>query len=524
MIKLPAKIVILALVMIFAGGYIGYFFNGYLGLSDGNDYAGLARSLVRGEGFSLGHIYPLALTFDQRIPQPDNLWAPAYPVYLAVWFLILGVSDFSILFATIFAVCLLIFAVYLLGAKIGGPFWGLFAAAMTGLNQSVLGVALEGSPEILTAALLALAIITALNEERTWKIALSGVVFGLCVLARYQMILLAIPFFLLFLVRKRQLLIWWSLALFATISPWLIRNLIQFGNPIFSLQAYGEFTKGMGHLKYYYYNYRSFDPMTFWYGLTHFPYFMFKKFGAGLYFFTFNSPTVINFFGLIPFGYGIMKSWKDSTTTGRFAQFSGVSAVLVIIISSLDGHHWRHIVNLFPLLAVTIAIGLSKILDNVGLFRKRLAAVILVFMMFFPARLPFLELELKNNQMSIAQAKPIYEKIKTESNAGDIIISDASDAVWWYCDRSSIWLPVQYDDLVKLFDMIDSGYIYLEDSSEFFSTLMDEELLDFHQRTMLIDGKLGGWSLYRIDIDNGEEDEGKNIGEIVINSQDGLYR
>ena len=71
--------VILIFILIISALYCYAFFGGYLGLSDGNDYAGLARNILRGEGFSLGHLYPLALTFNSDIPQPNNLWAPVYP-------------------------------------------------------------------------------------------------------------------------------------------------------------------------------------------------------------------------------------------------------------------------------------------------------------------------------------------------------------------------------------------------------------------------------------------------------------
>jgi len=141
------KIILLAAIFAVSGLYCMLFFEGYLGLSDGNDYAGLARSVIRGEGFQLGHLYPLALSFNDSIPQPNNMWAPGYPVFLALWFMILGMSDTTVLAATIFSVWLLIFAVYMLAGRLVKKKWALFAAALTGLSQTMLATALEGSPE-----------------------------------------------------------------------------------------------------------------------------------------------------------------------------------------------------------------------------------------------------------------------------------------------------------------------------------------------------------------------------------------
>ena len=138
--------VILIFILIISALYCYAFFGGYLGLSDGNDYAGLARNILRGEGFSLGHLYPLALTFNSDIPQPNNLWAPVYPVYLAGWFALFAMSDSVILVAIIFSIWLLILAAYFLAKKLIGANWALLVAGLVGLNQSLLSTALDHAP------------------------------------------------------------------------------------------------------------------------------------------------------------------------------------------------------------------------------------------------------------------------------------------------------------------------------------------------------------------------------------------
>ena len=494
--KSPLRITALVFILAFSCCYIAYFFDGYLGLSDGNDYAGLARNIVRGDGFMLGHVYPLALTFDQSIPQPDNMWAPGYPVYLAFWFLLFGANDFTVMMAAIAATWLLILLTYSVGGQLLNSNWGLLAAALIGLNQGVLKVSLEGSPEILTAALLILSGALMLGKFRG-RVILSGFVFGLTILCRYQIALLALPAILYFLDKDRKTVMLWVGVIFATISPWLIRNIAVFGNPFFTLQTYGEFTKGMGHLKHYYYTYRSFTPMTFWYALGNFPFYLFKKFIAGNVFFALNFPAVINYFGVIPLAYLVKKFSEPNGTRMAFFKFTAVSLVIIVGVSSLSGQHWRHIVNLQVFLAISIAFGLKNIIANVPFFRRKTFAAVLILLMFFPARIPFQELELSNASKTVRAALPVYEMIKSESEPGDVIISDASDAVWWYTERSSVWIPVLYPDVAKAVEITDAEYIYLEDISGFLSGLSNQEIMDFYSRFFQIHGELGRWALFK---------------------------
>jgi 4-amino-4-deoxy-L-arabinose transferase-like glycosyltransferase len=489
----------LVLVLAISCLYCFYFFNGYLGLSDGNDYAGLARSIVRGEGLSLGHLYPLAFSFDNRIPRPDNIWAPAYPVYLAIWFLIFGQGDTSILAAIIFSVWLFIVAAYVLARKIVGEKWALLAAALIGLNQSVLATSLEGSPEPLTAALFLFSLYFLISKKSNTGIIVSGILFGLTVLSRYQMIILIIPVMLFLFPRKlKQILIWLGTTAII-LSPWLIRNYIQFGNPFFTLQAYGEFTKGMGHLNYYYYTYRSFTPMSFWYAFTEFPFYVFKKFAAGVLFFSWWTVVVMNFSGAIPFVFAVIRMKFLETIERRFAAFTITSLFILIALSSFDGIHLRHLVNIQGALAIALVIGLIQLKRELRFKGSKYIGIAAVILLLLPYRFPALEMELKGNKARIENDKEVYEIIKKATPPDAVIVSDASDGVWWYCDRSSIWVPVLYSDLKTLTEITRVDYIYLENTTEFVGRLNNEELLDFLTSFSIVDGSSFGWSLYEAD-------------------------
>lgn len=492
------RYILLMAILIVSGLYCFYFFNGYLGLSDGNDYAGLARSIIRGEGFSLGHLYPLAFSFGSEIPRPNNLWPPAYPVYLALWFILFGMSDSTILAAIIFSIWLFIMAVYFITRKIAGANWAVLAAALIGLNQAMLLTALEGSPEPLTAALFLFSIYPLISGAKFSRTIVSAFLFGLAVLTRYQMIVLAIPV-LVFLVGGRfKTIVLWSAVMLLVLSPWLIRNYVVFGNPVFTLQAYGEFTKSMGHLGYYYYTYRSFTPMSLYYTITHFPFFVLKKFVAGILFFSWWTIIVLNFFGTVPFVFAVIWRKYFGNFQKRFIGFGVTSLILLIALSSFDGIHLRHLVNVQGVLVFLLILGLIRFRENLPFLKKRYFWIVAILILLLPFRFPFPELELKGYADRIEYNKEAYKMIIEKTEPGAVIISDASDAVWWYCDRPSIWIPVVYDDLKTLLEIRDVDYIYFEKSSEYLGRLENDDLLDFMKTTSMVEGTAAGWSLYKI--------------------------
>ncbi|UCE66075.1 MAG: glycosyltransferase family 39 protein [Candidatus Zixiibacteriota bacterium] len=492
------KYILLIVILIASGLYCWYFFNGYLGLSDGNDYAGLGRSIIRGEGFSLGHLYPLAFSFGPDIPRPNNLWAPAYPVYLAIWFTIFGMNDSTILAAIIVSIWLLILGVFIVAGKIAGSEWAVMGAALMGLSQSTLSTALEGSPEPLTAALLLFSIYLLISKTTGVRIVVSASLFGLAVLARYQMIALAIPVLFFLTGRKLRTIILWSAVMILVLSPWLIRNYVVLGNPIFTLQAYGEFTKGMGHLDYYYYTYRSFTPMSFFYAVSHFPFYVLKKFVAGTLFFSWWTIIVLNFLGAIPFVFAVMRRKYFDNLQRRFLGFGITSLILLIALSSFNGIHLRHLVNIQGVIIVLAILGLIQFRKHLPIFRKRYLWVVAILLLLLPLRFPYLEIELKGYAGRIEKNKDVYRIIAEKTEPGAVIVSDASDAVWWYCDRPSIWIPVLYSDFTKLLEIQKADYIYFENSSDYLGRLENDELVDFLTISSIVDGTPFGWSLYRI--------------------------
>ena len=492
------QIMIIMGVFAVSAFYCLHYFAGYEGLGDGNDYAALARNIANGNGLTVNHIYPLALNFNSTIPQPDNIWAPGYPIYLTFWFTIFGANDKASIWAAIVAVWILMAAAYLIARKIGGIEMGLLAAALVGLSHFVLRIAIEGTPEILTASLLTFSIYILLWPQNLRRVVFSGAIFGLAVLTRYQITFLAVPLVILFIEDKKRFLVTWIIVMFLTVTPWLIRNLLVLGNPFFTLQTYGEFTKGMGRFDDYYLTYRSFIPMTFWYALAHFPLSVAKKFIAGLFYFAKSFPSFFNFLGVVPFFYLFLKSGEIKGIERKIFLFSLWGICLIVIPTSFAGAHDRHLLPLLVFLIVAMLIGFRFLVRDFGINRDRLALIVATAILFLPAKAPIQEKELAGIANESRASMPAYSEIKRLVDSSEIVVSDVSDAIWWYSERNSIWIPVHFDDLKKLIETHQINFLYLDNPKKYLGKFTKSDSIQFAIMTERVPEFSGRGVLYII--------------------------
>jgi hypothetical protein len=119
-------------------------------------------------------------------------------------------------------------------------------------------------------------------------------------------------------------------------------------------------------------------------------------------------------------------------------------------------------------------------------------------LLFLPARLLYQEFQLSSIASQNRSNAPTYSELARIIKPGEVVISDASDAIWWYADRSSIWIPVHYDDLKILFARDDCRYLYLARPIDFMNYLTNNEIADFAYSTELVTDMHGSGQLFRL--------------------------
>ena len=234
--------------------YFASQFNG-LGEPIALEQAQLARNIRAGRGFVTDVVTPLSLMRKPDIAHhPDGSNAPLGPLLLALAFRIGPPSDTTAAVLTAILWYLVLGLTCLFAWRAFGPAVAAFATIVVGINTTVLTAAVSGTPRMLTTLLCTLMLYVmyelgtaapgrssppALSPRA--RAALWGGLFALACLAS-PLACLLLPGVLLYIwlsrteTRPRSLACLAGAALVA--SPWLLRNTIVFGNPLFSLRWY----------------------------------------------------------------------------------------------------------------------------------------------------------------------------------------------------------------------------------------------------------------------------------------------
>lgn len=204
---------------------------------DSAEYADLAQSLVRGNGFSMNG-------------QLETLRTPGYPVFVAAIEEV-GRSYFAVTFVQIFVIFLAALVVRRIGMRFSSRNVGEATAVLLLLNPATITLTLLIYSDILFLLLFMSGFYAALSLERERflpKILLVSLLFGLAIYVR-PIGLLAIPIFIAPIVASRLApsLKWKAtgmllVCLLLLMSPWMARNYVRTG--VFSYTSIGASSIG----------------------------------------------------------------------------------------------------------------------------------------------------------------------------------------------------------------------------------------------------------------------------------------
>lgn len=484
------------LIVLFTAGLVWFtYYNAafqHLFLNDAMDYASIGKNIARGDGFVSSYITPLSLANYEGIPHPDLWRAPLWPAILALFIKFFGATDQAVAIAT---GCFYIAGaglVFLAASEIFGFLVGVLSALIYIFSAQNLINSVSGMTETVSVflMLLSLYLILASWARTPFGEILAGAVMGLFYLARYNA-LLFLPFFVLYLwytrvksqeynnhirrkARKWRQGFWpitrYLAAFIVVISPWLIRNYILMGNPLFSLQQY--------------------EPVMF---TATYPgyslYMMFAKVKAAV--FIQSHPQEI--------WAKVVTGWAEFKTTAASPEFTGVSPYLFLsFLLSLFIPFSRGFTGKYkgirPLLAVCfitqlavllivhyigrlffifmpfyIIFGLAGLvwLCEVVLLRKTktrklLTGVVLLMMtgLFVVTNLPAWQ-PLKAGEMPITVLRGSIKEVAELSTRKDLIISNDGHLLAWYGDRYAAKLPYKVDMIPEMEKLAPLKFIYL---------------------------------------------------------------
>jgi hypothetical protein len=209
---------------------------------DGAGYMDTARHLAAGLGFRTGAYKQLFLP-PVSLPQADGHWNPLYPLLTAGAFRLFGESMavaklVPLAFGVALPPLIYLLAQALTGSRATAWVAGLIAVA----HPTLVTWSLRIETEICTMALVTAAFVLMLREGR-WRGSALGVILGLACLMKYPSSMLwgAV---LLHDLSARGLrrglrgLVPVVIGFAITVAPWLVRNFLVFGHPLYNDVGY----------------------------------------------------------------------------------------------------------------------------------------------------------------------------------------------------------------------------------------------------------------------------------------------
>lgn len=251
--QLPLLLIVAPLLLLALYGKLTY-----AGLinTDALDFAQLGHNISSGRGMVTYVLRPLALTHGSNLlRQPDVTHGPLYPFLLALAFGALKASDGVVSGVSALFYLLTIPLIYMLGLRVFNRTVGLLSAAAFAYSGLVLQYAVSGLPITLytflvTALFLALYNLSAgkagqVEQQEaplsTKLLALTGVLSGLLYLTEpiFVWLLPVVGLAVLQICgpKRRAAALKFVLPLGIVILPWMARNLIVTGNPVFGLRG-----------------------------------------------------------------------------------------------------------------------------------------------------------------------------------------------------------------------------------------------------------------------------------------------
>lgn len=448
------RAIVLTLAALSVGPLLLFLFyrHGFAGLvnPDAMDYAQLGRNLGAGRGFSTSILRPLALTHGaDPLHQPDVTHGPLYPFVLALAFGALGAKESVAAGVSGLFYLLTLPLIYLLGARVFSRTVGVIAALGFAVNTLTLQMAISGTPMtlymfVMTALLLVLYGLASRVAQKPEERSPRGLLVGAGLLS--GALYLADPVFVFALpaligivpvVCRRDRFAATAVfcaALSAVALPWMVRNAVLTGNPVFGLKG-----------------------LEVWMGTSQYP-------GYSAYRLT--PDQIVPGTGLF---HAVVRKALDNFLVALPGLVGGIAGpLLVFLVPSLLFRFANPAVNHLRAVMLFAVLGLfvGQLLFGVNL--TMFAVLVPAFLLFSVAFLLHLGKQARMERGALLGASalavvvvlcPIARELMRPvdkarlphaataaslarlSKAGDVCLSDQPWLVAWHADRPALWIP-----------------------------------------------------------------------------------
>jgi len=460
--------VILLLVL---AGIVWYgFYNAHtkeIAGSDDRDYAAIARNIAHGKGIVRNFAYPLDINFFDKLPIPDFFRPPGYPVIVAGFFKLFGISDFVALLPSYLSYFILILLVFLFAKKYLEIKTATLAVLILIFNKEILDTSTVALTEGVYTLFFFLFFYLFVKARSLRDIFISGIILGVSHSIRQNLYPFLIPT-LVYLYLYPDLPRWKKMTFFMMgvlipIVPDMIRSYLATGSPLFS---YGRFGLMAFSSKYPWLSiYRDIQTPSLLEFLMDEPGQFFMKYLTNLVAAFERVMSVSNPY-LSAFFVVEMFYWKTSPEWKRIKILFVFLLLLQILFVSLLTFASRFFIPFLPLMAVLASQGFLRMSEQLlsGLkvpWRKRIFVLnVLLFLIFFMVPITyniFRSTQTPNSKtlqfgflMPQDEAKKLNEFVRAELKENQVVWTDVPEVLEWEGNRLCGWLPTRIELIYKI--------------------------------------------------------------------------
>lgn len=449
--------------------------------SDDREYVSVARNIAEGRGIVKNFIYPVDVNFFKKIPVPEFFHPPGYPLIIAGFFKLFGISDFFALLPSYLFYFFLVILFFYFTKKYLGVEIATVGTVMLIFNKEILDFSLVALSEAVYTPIFFLFFFLFIKAKTLRGIFIAGILLGMSQLVRKNIYPFLIPLFIYLyfhpdLPRWRKL-IFFVIGIFIPIIPDLIRGFLETGSPLFS---YGKFILMSYTGKYPWQNvFRDIaNPSLLNFLIAESGEFVFKYLTNLVnileQMLSLSNPYLLAFF-LTEMFY-----WKDSPEWNRIKLlFLFLLLSQILFISSVNFTTHRFFISFVPMITIFAAKGFLRtsihLISTVrSLWQKRI--FFLIFFLFFifftlptlytifrPYKSPVLGFKTPQYSFLVQkqEAEKLNEFLKQELKENQVIWTDLPEILEWEGDRLCGWLPTRIEYIYEIHKKIPVDAILL---------------------------------------------------------------
>ena len=444
--------------------------------SDDREYASIARNIVNGKGIVRNSIYPADINFFKKLPVPEFVHPPGYPLIIAGFFKLFGISDFVALLPSYLSYFILLILLFYFAKKYLDIKTAAIAAVIFIFNKEILDYSITAFSEGAYTPFFFLFFTLLVKAKSLRMIFIAGLLLGISHLIRQNVYAFLVPslvylWFCPDLPRSKKM-IFFVLGMLIPIIPNIVRSYLETGSPFFS---YGKFALMAFTQKYpWLHIYRDIQNPSLFEFLIDEPGQFILKYWDNLVsavgqILSFSNPYLLAFFMVEMFYWKINQEWKRIKILFLFLLISQ------ILFTSLHIFVDRYLVPFLPIMILFASQSFLRIAEDFVsrariLWKKRVFFLtIFLFLIFFmvpsiytilkPYKIP------KTPQSGFLiprrKAEAVNEFLKNELKGDQVVWTDFPEILEWEGDRLCGWLPTRIEKIYEIHKRIPVDAILL---------------------------------------------------------------